>query len=258
LFVAFALVQADMKSFDCKMRALAMTYAKKIQPFRTKDQFQQIADALNGAQEAQNCNVSVDDIPEDKGYTAPAFHVDLTAGSTFYVDTNIGSDSNIGSITSPFKTIGKAIESSSTGSTIILRRGTFYLTDTLTLGSKQSGLTIQNYPNEEVWISGGKVISPKWQPYNGTKVSNANIYKADLSSEGLESIWGLRINTKRGIRARYPNADPEFGFGSSTIELHNGSHQHFLHNLTKRSILILLFIIHHSVFKNTKWALEDL
>jgi len=30
-----------------------------------------------------------------------------------------------------------------------------------------------------------------------------------------DEIKGLRINGRRAIRARYPNADPEKGFGSS-------------------------------------------
>ena len=41
-----------------------------------------------------------------------------------------------------------------------------------------------------------------------------NIYKADLASQGISKICGLCVNTKRSIRARYPNADTELGFGS--------------------------------------------
>ena len=36
----------DEKSFDCKMRQLSMDFARKIQPMRTKEQFQELADAL--------------------------------------------------------------------------------------------------------------------------------------------------------------------------------------------------------------------
>ena len=46
------------------------------------------------------------------------------------------------------------------------------------------------------------------------------MWVADLSSLGVTSIAGLRdfssgVGGKRMIRARYPNADPEVGFGSS-------------------------------------------
>ena len=208
---------ADEKSFDCKMRQLAMDYARKIQPFRSKMHFQELADALNGAPEARNCNVTVN-MPIDSGKKAPAFPTPEKTVATFYVDAVKGSDSNPGTMTAPFKTINKAVtaaRSAGQGSTIILREGTFYLTETIQLGAMDSGLTIQNYNNEEVWVSGGKVIMPDWEPYMVNTTKHTNVYKADLSSQGVDSMPGLRVNTKRAIRARYPNANPELGFGSS-------------------------------------------
>lgn len=56
------------------------------------------------------------------------------------------------------------------------------------------------------------IINPKWEAVN---TKTANIYKADLSSTEIGSVPGLRVNGKRAIRSRYPNADPELGFGSS-------------------------------------------
>ena len=78
---------ADQKSFDCKMRQLGMQFAQKIQPSLSKTKLREIADALNGAQEAQNCNVSVPDIPEEATKKAPYFpHPKSDASSSFYVD----------------------------------------------------------------------------------------------------------------------------------------------------------------------------
>ena len=91
-----------------------------------------------------------------------------------------------------------AARDSGPGATIVLRAGTFYLTDTIMLTSKDSGLTFQNYPNEMVTISGGKVIKPVWQPVNTD--NSMNIYKADLSSQ-VNNVLGFRINGVRGIRA---------------------------------------------------------
>lgn len=42
-----------------------------------------------------------------------------------------------------------------------------------------------------------------------------NIYVADLTGQGVTSIPGLRQDGQRAIRARFPNANPELGFGSS-------------------------------------------
>ena len=209
-------ILADQKSFDCKMRQLGMAFAQKIQPSLSKDKLQEMADALNGAQEAQNCNVSVTEMDTIK--TVPNFPLPGSEASTFYVDANKGSDSNSGSMSSPFKTISKAVMAAREAgqySTVILREGTHYLMETIQLNSKDKGLTIQNYQNEVAWISGGKLLTPKWEKYNVDSSKKTNIYKADLSSDNIDTIPGLRVNMKRAIRARYPNADPELGFGSS-------------------------------------------
>lgn len=125
-----------------------MDYARKIQPHLSKNQFQDIADALNGAQEAQNCNVRVPGVSlsnykyRDVAFTLPNIEAESV---TFFVDANKGSDSNSGTIDSPFKTIVKAITSAQVAkryTVIILREGTYYLTETIQLGSQDNGLTI--------------------------------------------------------------------------------------------------------------------
>ncbi len=50
-------VHGNMTTFDCPMRELALQYAQYIQPHLSMEQLQQIADALNGSPEAQNCNI---------------------------------------------------------------------------------------------------------------------------------------------------------------------------------------------------------
>lgn len=214
---------ADKQSFDCKMRKMAMDFAHKIQPFRSEQYFKEIADALNGAKEAQNCNVSVPDFKIGENTNKrppPAFPIPNT-GSVFYVDAKKGSNANSGTKDSPFETITKAIFSARAAgqySTIVLREGTFYQPEEVVLTSSDKGLTIQNYPNEEVWISGGKVITPQWEKYDVDPSKKTNIYKATFSKNvTFVSISGLRVNNKRTIRARYPNADPELGFGSNLI-----------------------------------------
>ena len=207
----------DQKSFDCKMRQLALDFAHKIQPFRSKTHFQMIADALNGAPEAQNCSVTVPDSYGGDDNVMNTLPLPAGVTKTFYVDTIKGKDSYSGSIKSPFKTIVKAVKAARFAgeySTIVLREGTFYLTKTIELEPQDKGLTIQSYPEEEVWISGGKIIAPKWERCDVNPSKGVNIYKADISSHDVNVIPGLRVNNKRAIRARYPNADPELGFGS--------------------------------------------
>ena len=50
---------------------------------------------------------------------------------------------------------------------------------------------------------------------------NKGIYTCDLTNYNeIIDITGLRINGNRGIRARYPNANPEIdGFGSTLTAL---------------------------------------
>lgn len=294
-----SLSKSDRTTFDCKMRELAMEYAHKIQPFRTRQQFQQIADALNGAEEAQNCNVTVPLSLHYNSNRIPSFTLPQS-GVMVYVDAAKGSDSNSGTLQEPLKTIAKAVmtaQEAGSPSTILLRKGTYFLGQTIALSSADNELSIQNYDGEEAWISGGIPVQPLWKPYNmstnsswivqqkenaiygdhptlgriaingtydswrgceamckangsctawtwhdqtqpgsykyqcwfrfdgvykptpeaghvsGFRQVAANIYVADLS--GIVSVPGLRINGKRAIRARYPNADPETGFGSN-------------------------------------------
>lgn len=307
------------QDFDCPMRQLAVEFAHKIQPRLTQAQLQQIADALDGAAEAQDCNTTV---PSHIAAAAPAAdardgvralpRVPLPDASApqYYADAEHGSDSNSGTEAKPFATVGKAVGAcqGSPKCTVVLREGTFYLAAPVELTPGDSGLTIQAYTGEEVWVSGGRTLpNLSWKPFNvkppgppnmtiyqntnavsgttptthgvvwGKKTdsaadceaycesyrqggamctaftwhdanqgqyandcalrtdgkfpskpqtghtsglynrgSGANIYVADLSSMGVSEITGLRVNGGRGIRARYPNADPELdGFGST-------------------------------------------
>eukprot|EP01116_Phalansterium_solitarium_P023012 TRINITY_DN785_c0_g1_i1.p1 TRINITY_DN785_c0_g1~~TRINITY_DN785_c0_g1_i1.p1 ORF type:complete len:881 (-),score=338.00 TRINITY_DN785_c0_g1_i1:265-2871(-) len=294
LAVAAHHVAADRASFDCPMRELAVSFAGSIQPNLGVAKLQQVADALNGCPEkTPNCTVTVPTGAEER----PRFGVfplpDATdSASVYYVDAVHGSDSNTGTLQSPFRTIARSVQATRATpgtNTVVLRAGTFYLESGITLGPADSGLTFQAYPGEEAWISGAvpltgiswKVATPgqdvvkqQWNcVYGGYgtntgKVANwtacqqrcnassacttwtwhdANqgsyalqcwlrtdgicadvsqsghvsgwhtptVYVADVSSYNLETIKGLRVNGLRGIRARYPNADPELGFGSS-------------------------------------------
>eukprot|EP01116_Phalansterium_solitarium_P015500 TRINITY_DN3430_c0_g1_i14.p1 TRINITY_DN3430_c0_g1~~TRINITY_DN3430_c0_g1_i14.p1 ORF type:complete len:713 (-),score=258.61 TRINITY_DN3430_c0_g1_i14:400-2538(-) len=213
---------ASRETFDCPMRYLAMEYAAELQPWRPSVAFSQLAAALNGTPEKPpGCTVE------------PAVSMGVAGGSRFrhaalaapgpgsvmlFVDAVHGSDSNDGSIDSPLLTIDAALAASrkSPGyDSIVLRAGTFYQKDTLVLGAEDTGLTIQAYPGEEVWISGARPLTGvSWKPYNVS--AGRNIWQASLAGMGFDGVPGLRYNGTRLIRARFPNSNPETdGFGAT-------------------------------------------
>lgn len=77
------------------------------------------------------------------------------------------------------------------GSTIVLRKGTYY-SKQVVLGPEHERLTIQNYNGEEAVISGGVPIIPlaKWQPYN----VSANASTAWQMFPGQNNVYGRAKN----------------------------------------------------------------
>ncbi|MBC7594695.1 MAG: right-handed parallel beta-helix repeat-containing protein [Kineosporiaceae bacterium] len=67
-----------------------------------------------------------------------------------------GSSEGDGSVDDPFGSVAAALASASSGSTIVLRAGT-YTESVSTSSAKQ--LTIQNYPGEEAWFDGSVPVS---------------------------------------------------------------------------------------------------
>eukprot|EP01083_Nonionella_stella_P091597 256156_1 len=228
-------VQGNMSTFDCPMRELALQFAHHIQPHLSMQQLQEIADALNGSPESQNCDISpatvFSDIPKTRN---PSILPDITANTIpikIYVSDKDGSDiTNSGlSLQSPFKTIqfalNKLIEyrnnSVSTKAMIILRAATYYLQSTLHITHLHSNLIITNYLDEQVTISGAiPLYNCSWKLYQTTS-DDYNIYSVHLKHLMNDTTFdGLRVNGSRAIRARYPNANPSIdGFGSNLLAL---------------------------------------
>ena len=72
-----------------------------------------------------------------------------------YVATS-GSDSSNGKIATPYRTITKAVNSSASGSTIVLRGGNYHET---VMVPKEKTLTFQAYPREAVWLDGSSTVT---------------------------------------------------------------------------------------------------
>jgi hypothetical protein len=146
----------------------------------------------------------------------------------WYADAVHGNDSNPGTLQQPFQSILKAVSASrtvppGTPRSIVLRQGTFYqgtttaTGGTLVLGPQDGGLSITAYPGETVWISGAAPLPAtlNWYACNSTS-QPGNIWCAAVDATAFPAGFpGLRFNGSRLIRARYPNANPELGFGSS-------------------------------------------
>ena len=227
-----ALADIVPEEFDCPMRQLALEFAMEIQPFLAADKLQEIADALNGAEEAKNSSCVT--VPDDWTITKtkpPSWDdvTNLDSVPSIFVDFHHGDDTNDGSIRFPFKHLDTAIafarkKYGSNFKRIILREGRHYLRKTLEIGPKDNNLMITNFNGELVELSGATLLDCDWKktPVNGLE----NVYSCDVSEYAIPEITGLRINGKRAIRARYPNGDPETcGFcsdinPSSGIEWH--------------------------------------
>ncbi len=72
----------------------------------------------------------------------------------YFVAPN-GNDNDVGSETAPWRTIRKAVDSSPSGSTIVIRQGVYR--ESVVLANKK--LTLQPYPGEEVWMKGSIVVT---------------------------------------------------------------------------------------------------
>lgn len=166
---------------------------------------------------------------------------------TLYIDDANGDDLNDGlSINTPFKTIHQALykieqiqiggfvestgnsdsDSDSSGRRsnyyfhLIFRQGKYRIIERIELNSKyHNNIIFSNYKNEKVIFTGAIEIDCNWKLYQKeTDYQNLSIYSCyvDPILNNITEILGLRINGDRGIRARYPNANPETdGFGSS-------------------------------------------
>ena len=80
------------------------------------------------------------------------------------------------------------------------------------LGAEDSGLTIEAHTDgrqgrARAILSGGVPLSPRWAP--SQRCHAPGCLESNLAGQVNGSILGLRVDGRRAIRARYPNADPE-------------------------------------------------
>ena len=140
-------------SLDCSLKELAWEFAKKLLP--QQGDFQSSYDAL----QLQDCSIP---LPVDKA-SRSRNQQRCNDDQIVYVDAVNGDDNNPGTLSKPLRSLLAAVKQlrsaravTTTRATIYLQPGTFYLTDTITLGPVDSNLVIVSYTDEEAVISGGQ------------------------------------------------------------------------------------------------------
>jgi len=137
------------------------------------------------------------------------------------VDANTinASDSNPGTISLPFKTIYKARDTikGTSGNTIYIRGGIYFLSETLSFDAQDSGSPgapniYMAYPGETPIIKGAMRV-----PVNEFTTYSGPILRADLSSYGIDDFSQVFLNGKRQHTARYPNYDPTDPIGGGFL-----------------------------------------
>ena len=144
--------------------------------------------------------------------------------TTCFVDASSTSAREDGSRKHPFKTFEAAIravalQGDKQHTRIIIRQGTYYFQQGISIGESLSGLTISAYPGEEVVFSGGVPIPPrlvKKQTIGNCEVSSVNLKEAGITDWGeIHSVgfsrpsqpsWGeLFVNGLPMRLSRWPN-----------------------------------------------------
>ncbi len=200
--------------FDCGWRLLALNYSAYIQPWLSQSQLQYVSDALEIVQ--LNCNATMaaalisSHVPSGRGGVIPGRLSSAAAATTsIYVDFVKGSDTNGGSITAPLKTVAAAVTMSRTSGTpaqtaIVLRNGTHFLADTITLGLADSGLSFSAFPGETPIVSGAQPLpNLQWTLVN----SSISISTATVAGSAPGPVLPNQNNVfgECGVRPGVPN-----------------------------------------------------
>lgn len=167
-----------------------------------------------------NCNITAVKSPPTGSTRPEPPSVPPPAGAAvvIYVDHAAGSDVAPGTQSEPVRTVSHALALSRrrpkhSTAAIVLRTGIYYLKAPLKLFTRDSGLTLMNYPGEEAWVSGAtRLESLQWEQWSDAP-AGSNVWKTTLPP-GLGTVWGIHeLHDPNDLslwqvvktRARYPN-----------------------------------------------------
>ncbi len=139
--------------------------------------------------------------------------INCLRASTYFVNKTEGSDINVGSLISPFKTITYGISKLNDGDTLFIREGKYY--EFLNLNNKKFNkkTVIQNYQNELVEI------------INLSKLTNPKIQNNRLEFYTEKPIIDLFVNGQNLTKASFPNRTENkinYTVGASAFAYNNG------------------------------------
>jgi hypothetical protein len=229
----------------CAAAMLQYELSLRLQPERAP--LLDVFDALQLGGQGSACGVTPPPGSRSTLVFEPLSAAQLQAQCTvgpFYVDPLAGSDSNAGTLASPFQSLTRALGATRTGRTapgagvpcVVLRGGTHFLNATLLLGAGDSGLIVTAYDGASeppAWVSGGVPLGPQlaWTPYNTSASAGMNVWKTTLpaSVPPLQSMPGL--NTLDGgdaslaaptrlFRARFPQGYNQEFFSGPLPDMH--------------------------------------
>ena len=159
-----------------------------------------VADALNGAVEAQCHNVSIDEGAADQHHVAPFFPTTSARTSAAPSDAVIvaasgGDDANPGTVAKPKATIqaGVLAARNTASKTVLLRGGMHMIRTTVHITPADSGLTISNYNGEDAVVSGAIPIETKWKrvpsfaPSSHNHIGAANTHRAGVDDTDVNA-----------------------------------------------------------------------
>lgn len=114
---------------------------------------------------------------------------EVQAGA-LYVST-LGKDTNLGTVSSPFKTISKGLSVLKPGQTLVLRGGAYAekITNTIPSGTNiSSRTTIRNYPGEHVWLKppAGTVQSLRFEDRKYIECDGINIDGIKTTNDAIK------------------------------------------------------------------------
>lgn len=121
-------------------------------------------------------NVGSEPLTETAGADALGSTSYPVPSQSLFVSTT-GSDTNAGTQAAPLKTVAKALSKAASGSTVVLRAGSYH--ESVTVPTNKQ-LTIQNFPGEAVWLDGSSVVTG-FQKSGSTWVKSGWTAKFDSS-----------------------------------------------------------------------------
>jgi len=141
------------------------------------------------------------------------------SAATYYVSSTNGSDSNSGTLSNPFRTIQKGVDTVNGGDTLLVRGGTYVEEVKITRsGTSGNPITIKNYQNEQPIIDGEAGVAclncglpngaiTKYDPKTGRGHNWNPLVGIEGSSVVFEGFI-VKRSIGRGIRVWKNNAQP--------------------------------------------------